>query len=102
MPVNTTGSAWGVNGPAGLLRMNKVQSLTATSNTFANAVTTFDAPAAANASSAAAAGNRCVMEGTFVPSASGSLIARFKSEVAASNVSARAHFSYVEWFETLV
>jgi len=52
-------------------------------------VQAFDSPAASNASSIVAV-NMCVMEGHFTPTADGTFIARFASEVAASAIVAKA------------
>ena len=74
----TTGSRWSVNGPASPTRLayRSNYSLTTTTETVNNGLTAYDTPAAANASSAATAGNIAVVEGIITPSASGTVIAR--------------------------
>jgi hypothetical protein len=52
-------------------------------------VQAFDSPAASNATSVVAV-NMCVMEGHFTPTANGTFIARFASEVANSAIVAKA------------
>lgn len=88
----TTGSRWGVNCTAGLatnLTFISEYTLTATTSTRNAMVQAFDSPAASNASSIAAV-NLCIMEGHFTPTADGTFIARFASEVAASAIVAKA------------
>lgn len=94
----TTGSRWSVSGPASPTRLafRSNYSLTATSETVNNGLTAYDTPAAANASSAATGGNIAVIEGIITPSASGTVIARFASEVASSAIVAKAG-SMLEW-----
>lgn len=85
----TTGSRWTLNGPStSLLYYRSKYTLTATSETtnFANA---YGTPSASNASSLAA-GNVAVIEGVVTPSANGSVIARFASEVSGSAITALA------------
>lgn len=86
----TTGSRWAVNGPT-FTRLSYAAkwSLTATSNTFSNAVA-YDIPAASNATSANTTGNMAYITGIIQPSANGTLIARFASEVASSAIVAKA------------
>jgi hypothetical protein len=87
----TTGSRWSVNGPAtSQLAYRSEYSLTATSRTVNDGLSAYNLPAAANASSAAAAGNIAVVEGIISPSANGNVIARFASEVANSAIVAKA------------
>jgi len=50
----------------------------------------YDNPAASNATSAATGGNIAIIEGFIRPSANGTLIARFASEVANSAITAKA------------
>jgi hypothetical protein len=53
-------------------------------------------PAASNATSAATGSNIAIIEGIIKPSGSGTVIARFASEVASSAIVAKAG-SYVEY-----
>lgn len=95
-----TGSAWALNGPAvTFLRARSEYSLTTTTQTTNEAITLYDTPAAANASSAFTLGNRAVVEGFIKPSAAGTLTLRFLSETAGSAITAAAGASYVEWAE---
>lgn len=89
----TTGSRWAVNCTAGLatnLSYTSEYSLTATTTTRNANVTAFDTPAASNATSAATGNNLCRMEGYFIPTADGTFIARFASEVTSSAITAKA------------
>lgn len=88
----TTGSRWGVNctaGTAANLTMTSEYTLTATSSTRNAMVQAFDSPSGANASSVVAV-NMAIMEGHFTPTANGTFIARFASEVASSAIVAKA------------
>lgn len=86
----TTGSRWTINGPATptLLAYRSWYPLTATTETN-NAATAYDIPAASNASSLTA-GNVAVIKGIIQPSANGTVIARFASEVSSSAIVAKA------------
>lgn len=89
----TTGSRWGVNASAGLatnLSFKSEYSLTATTITPNANVQAFDSPATSNATSASLLNNMCIMEGYFKPTADGTFIARFASEVAGSAITAKA------------
>jgi hypothetical protein len=88
----TTGSRWGVNCSAGAatnLAMISEYTLTATSSTRNAQIQAFDSPAASNATSAAGV-NIALLEGHFTPTADGTFIARFASEVANSAITAKA------------
>lgn len=92
----TTGARFAINGPAKTaLYLRSEYPLDATSLTFNN-TDAYDTPAAANASSLLV-GNRAVIEGEILPSANGTVIARFASEVAGSAIVAKALVSYVDW-----
>lgn len=88
----TTGSRWSVNGPGSptFLTYKSEYSLTATSLTFNGGLTSYDLPAASNATSATTAGNIAIVEGFIQPSANGTVIARFASEIASSAIIAKA------------
>ena len=96
----TTGSGWAISGPASptYLHGTSTYTLTATSETN-NSFTAYDIPAAANATSLTT-GNVAVVEGFITPSASGTVILRFRSEVNSSAVTALAG-STVEWKRVL-
>lgn len=88
-----TGSRWAVKctaGTAANLSMTSEYSLTTTTTTRNANVQGFDLPAASNATSAATGNNMAVMEGYFKPTADGTFIARFASEVLSSAITAKA------------
>jgi len=89
--LTTTGSRWAINGPATptLLSYVSEYTLTATTSTRNTVVQAYDSPAASNASSIVAS-NLAVIEGFIIPSANGTVIARFASEIAASAITAKA------------
>lgn len=86
----TTGSRWSINGPGSptFLAYKSSYTLSTTADTT-NYAAAYDAPAASNASSIAA-GNTCVIEGFIRPSANGTVIARFASEITVSAITAKA------------
>ncbi len=89
----TTGSRWGVSctaGTAANLTMTSEYSLTTTTSTRNTNVQAFDSPAASNATSASVGNNIARMEGYFIPTADGTFIARFASEVSSSAITAKA------------
>jgi hypothetical protein len=100
----TTGSRWSINGPAAptLLAFQSSNLLTAAAGTDGMTVSynsAYDTPAASNATSALL-GNIAIVEGFVRPSASGTVIARFASEVASSAIVAKAG-SICQWVRTL-
>lgn len=85
----TTGSRWSINGPTTTdLNYRSEYSLTTTSRTLNDGLTAYDTPAASNASSAATGSNIAIIEGYILPSADGTVIARFASEIASSAITA--------------
>lgn len=98
----TTGSRWSVSGPGAptALRYRSEYSLTTTSRTTTEGHAAYDLPAAANATSAATGANIAVVEGFIRPSSSGTVIARFASEVSSSAIVAKAG-SICFWQRTL-
>lgn len=85
----TTGSRWSINGPSTtFLSYMSRYTLTATSDTV-NYVNAYNSPSSSNASSLAS-GNLAIIEGLIVPSANGTVIARFASEVSSSAITALA------------
>lgn len=97
----TTGSRWSINGPTTTTLIYRSEySLGAASRTINEGLSTYDAPAASNATSAATASNMASIEGIITPSASGTVIARFASEVAASAVVAKAG-SVLHWQQVI-
>lgn len=88
----TTGSRWSINGPAAstLLSYMSEYTLTATTTTRNATVQAYDTPAASNATSGSTGSNLAMIEGFIIPSANGTVIARFASEVANSAITAKA------------
>lgn len=85
----TTGSRWSINGAAVTdLNYSSQYSLTTTTVTVNEGLSAYDTPAASSTSSAATNSNIAIIEGFVLPSASGNIIARFASEVAASAITA--------------
>lgn len=92
-----TGSRWSINGPAATdLRYGSQYSLTTTAITFNPGLGVYNLPATSNATSASTAANMAFIEGYILPSADGTVIARFASEIASSAITARRG-SYVEY-----
>lgn len=98
---SATGSRWSVNGPASptLLTYMSRYTLSATTLTSNYLTAAYDLPAAANASSLTT-GNIAEIEGYITPSASGTVIMRFASEIAASAITAKAG-SKLAWMRVL-
>jgi hypothetical protein len=93
----TTGSRWSINGPGSpTLIYRSEYSLTTTSRTINDSLGAYDLPAASNATSGSTGPNLAIVEGRITPSAAGTVIARFASEVASSAITAKAG-SFVEW-----
>lgn len=85
----TTGSRWSIDGPAVTdLSYQSEYSLSTTSRTVNAGLSAYDEPAAANASSADTDSNMAIIEGFILPSASGTVTARFASEVSESAITA--------------
>jgi hypothetical protein len=86
-----TGSRWTISGPAfSSLYYVSDYSLTTTSRTMNEGLSTYNSPSAANATSATTGSNMAIIEGIIQPSADGVVIARFASEVANSAITAKA------------
>jgi len=96
----TTGSRWSINGPAGVATWTSEYSLTGTTTTRNANVLTYDLPAACNATSAAVDKNQADIMGIIKPTADGTVIARFASEISASAITAKAG-SVVYYHQTL-
>lgn len=93
----TTGSRWSIAGPATtFINYNSSYTLTATSQTVNSGVAAYNSPSGASASSLAS-GNIAIIEGIIRPSANGTVIARFASEISASAITAIANQSWVEY-----
>jgi hypothetical protein len=95
--LGTTGSRWTLNGPTVTTLIYRSEySLTATSRTYNEGLNAYSLPAASNATSLTT-GNTAIIEGVITPSAAGTVIARFASEVASSAIVAKANLSYLEY-----
>lgn len=86
----TTGSRWSINGPAADGVWTSEYSLAATTTTRNANVITYDLPAACNATSGNTLKNQADIMGIIKPTESGTIIARFASEVANSAITAKA------------
>ena len=87
----TTGSRWSIafaNGGTGSLQFRSEYTLTATSRTTNEGLSTEDAPAASNASSLTS-NNMAIIEGYCIVTIGGTLQARFASEVSGSAITAQ-------------
>ena len=97
----TTGSRWSINGPSATsIIYQSVYSLTTTTQTTNHGLTAYDLPAASNGTSAATAGNTAIIEGELTPTANGTVIVRFASEVLSSAIIAKSG-STIEWIQVL-
>lgn len=96
----TTGSRWSINGPGSPTQLNyrSEYTLTATSTTV-NSASAYDTPAASNATSITT-GNVATIWGIITPSANGTVIARFASEVSSSAITALAGAT-VRWMQVI-
>jgi len=96
----TTGSRWSINGPAAPTLLNYTSRYTLTATTITtNSATAYDIPAASNATSLTA-GNVAHITGIIKPSASGTVVVRFASEVASSAIVAKAG-STLRWQQVI-
>ena len=92
----TTGSKWAINGPTTTnMAYTSRYTLTATTQTQ-NFAAAYDIPTAANATSLTTT-NVAVLEGTILPSANGTVVVRFATEVDTSAVVCKAG-STLEWW----
>ena len=93
-----TGSRWSISGPASptYLGYTSEYSLTTTTTTRNALLQAYDVPAASNATSAATGNNRANITGVIQPSADGTVIARFASEISSSAVVAKVN-SFVRY-----
>lgn len=93
----TTGSRWSVNGPSITQLIYKSEySLSTSTRTINEGVSAYDTPAASSATSAATGSNIAWIEGFITPSANGTVIARFASEITSSAIIAKAG-SVLHW-----
>jgi hypothetical protein len=96
----TTGCRWSISGPASptALAYRSAYPLTATTETV-NYATAYDIPAASNLN-CLTTGNVAVIEGHITPASSGTVIARFASEVLSSAITAKAG-ALCQWMRVL-
>lgn len=94
----TTGSRWAINGPATtFMNYTSQYTLTATSITNNAGLSAYNLPAASSASSLTT-NNIAIIEGIIRPSSSGTVVARFASEILSSAITAiGGGRSYVEY-----
>ena len=93
----TTGARFCINGPTVTsLFYSSMYPSSTTAMVFNNSLTTFNVPAAA-AGGSGTNSNVAIIEGIITPSAAGTVIARFASEITNSAIVALGGFSYVEW-----
>lgn len=93
----TTGSRWSISGPANPTTLNYMSTATLSATSVSiNCATAYDIPAASSASSLTA-GNICIIEGIITPSANGTVIVRFASEISSSAIVALAGSTIEYW-----
>lgn len=93
----TTGSRWCINGPTtSVLFYQSNYPSSTTARSFNNSLTTYNVPSTSSAGSGTNS-NIAIIEGVITPSANGTVIARFASEISSSAIVALASASYVEW-----
>jgi len=94
----TTGSRWSITGPAATTYLDYMSeySLTTTTSTRNAMLQAYDVPASSNATSAATGNNWAVIRGVIQPSADGTVIARFASEISSSAIVAKVN-SFVRY-----
>ena len=93
----TTGSRWTINGPASPTLLSYTSSYpTSSTGQTNNYAAAYSIPAASNASSLTT-GNLALLTGIIKPSASGTVVIRFASEVSNSAITAKAG-STLEWW----
>jgi len=93
---NTTGSKWAINGPAATNMAYKSTYTLAATTVTTNFAAAYDIPTTANATSLTTT-NTAILEGTILPSANGTVIVRFATEVDTSAVVCKAG-STLEWW----
>lgn len=88
----TTGSRFMVNGPTNsaftVLMENTLSAAAGTDGITTAVSVAYDTPAASNATSGNTTGNIAILEGFILPTADGTVIARFASEISSSAITA--------------
>lgn len=93
------GSRWSINGPAFTTLTFSLQTTTAAAGiASSNALVAYDTPAAAFGTSAGTSGNMAWIDGVIQPSANGTVIARFASELSNNAIVALGGLCYVEYW----
>lgn len=94
----TTGSRWSINGPASptLLAYNSTYPNSAIAATV-NYNVAYNLPAASNTVSPFTTGNIAQIDGIIKPSANGTVVIRFASEIANSAITAKAGSTITVW-----
>lgn len=93
---STTGSRWSINGPTfSTLNYRSQYSLNIGSVFTVNeGLNTYDTPAAASINTPPTLLGIAIIEGVILPTADGTLVVRFASEVAGSAITAKAFYSW--------
>lgn len=95
--LSTCGSRWSIQGPTTTFLAYRSQyPNTSSAETLNPSLVAYDTPASANANSPSTAGNIAIIEGMITPSADGTVIARFASELASTAIVAKAG-AYVDY-----
>lgn len=94
----TTGSRWSINGPSTtFLHYQADYSLSTTSQTTIRGSSSYDSPAASNTTSASTGSNTALIKGIVKPSANGTIVARFASEVSNSAIIAKGGMCFLKY-----
>jgi len=96
---STTGSRWSVSGPSFTSLYYRADYTLTTSTATISVQTGYDLPATSNATSVVL-GNTAEIVGVITPSADGTVIARFASEISLSAITAKAG-AYVNYQQVL-
>lgn len=98
----TTGGRLSVSGPASPTRLSyrSVWPSTGSVDVVSNGLSAYDLPAAAAGSTAQTTGNIATIMGYITPSANGTVVLRFASEISSSAITAKAG-SLLQWVRTL-
>lgn len=94
----TTGSQWSINGPSTTLLAYEAQWYTAASTLTSRSSNAYNSIGGAGSDTPATTGNIAKIKGIIKPSASGTVIARFASEVAVASAVVAKAGSMVEYW----
>ncbi len=100
--VTTTGGRLSVNGPAAPTRLSykSIWPTTGSADGISSGLFAYDLPAASLASVAQTTGNIAIIMGYITPSANGTVVLRFASEVSSSAITAKAG-SLLQWIRVI-